>query len=98
MGLRPAAIVMRADQHHGDVELAFFDLRDLEAARSRRGFGRGRGASVAAGAGGCRRAAGDAPRKPLSPTQVTIANSGLPATSRCRRMHLHPPCDITSFS
>ncbi len=39
--LAPAAVVMRADQDRGDVELALLDIRDLQAGLRSRGRGRG---------------------------------------------------------
>ena len=32
MGLRPTAIIVRADQHHGDIELTLLDFGDFEIA------------------------------------------------------------------
>ena len=45
VGLAPAAVVVRSDEHHRDVELARVDLRDLEV---RAGLGAGPGAIDAA--------------------------------------------------
>ncbi len=50
--LRPAQVVVRADQHHGDVELALFDLGDLERALGRACGGRG-GFGGRGGLGSC---------------------------------------------
>ena len=37
LGLAPAAVVMRSDEDHADVELARHDVRNLEIARAARG-------------------------------------------------------------
>ena len=51
--LRPAAIVMRADQHGGDVELACFNFRNLERACRRSGRRGGRRSGGRGGGCGC---------------------------------------------
>ena len=50
VGLAPAAVVVRADEDHRDVELAGLDVRDLQvgAAALRPGTGTGRSTSTAA--------------------------------------------------
>jgi hypothetical protein len=52
--LAPAAIVVRANEDHADVELAFFDVGDLEATLGGRRGGLGRGRVFSGRLGGRR--------------------------------------------
>ena len=71
MRLAPAAVVMRADEHVGDIELAFFDIGDLQASL------RSRGGAAAVAAGACVAAAAGA--------LVGSALAAGSSRGRCRR-------------